>query len=86
MSSMLKCRKSKTNFIYKTIFSLILAGGSILLPAISYAQGGDLPCGGEDPTGSTPCPLDTWVWLLAAVAVVFGAMYLQRQQKLQKQA
>jgi hypothetical protein len=84
---MLKCGKEVSNSIYKKIVSLtILAGSILLLPSISFAQGGDLPCGGDDPTTSTPCPLDTWVWVLAVVAVIFGAMYLQRKQKLQRQA
>ena len=84
---MLKCGKEVSNSIYKKIVSLTLLAGSILLlPSISFAQGGDLPCGGDDPTTSTPCPLDTWVWVLAIVAVILGAIYLQHKQKLQKQA
>ncbi len=84
---MLKCGKEVSNSIYKKIVSLtILAGSMVLLPSISFAQGGDLPCGGDDPTTSTPCPLDTWVWVLAVVAVILGAIYLQRKQKLQGQS
>jgi hypothetical protein len=84
---MLKCGKGVSNSIYKKIVSLIiLAGSMVLLPAIAFAQGGDLPCGGDDPTTSTPCPLDTWVWVLAVAAVILGAIYLQRKQKLQRQA
>lgn len=83
---MLKCGKDKFNSIYKILYLVILAGSILLLPVTSYAQGGDLPCGGEDPTGSTPCPLDSWVWVLVAISVIFGAFYLQRQQKLQQQS
>ena len=83
---MLKCRKGVSNSIYKIVSLIILSGSVVLLPTISFAQGGDLPCGGDDPTTSTPCPLDTWVWVLAVVAVILGAMYLQRKQKLQRQS
>ena len=84
---MLKCGKEVSKSICKKIVSvIILVGSVILLPSISFAQGGDLPCGGDDPTTSNPCPLDTWVWLLAIVAVMLGAIYLQRKQKLQGQA
>jgi hypothetical protein len=82
---MLKCGKEVSNFIYKIVSLIILSGSMLLLPISSYAQGGDLPCGGDDPTSSNPCPLDTWVWVLAFAAVVFGAIYLQRKQKLQRQ-
>jgi len=82
---MLKCRKGVSNSINKIVSLIILLGSIVLLPTISFAQGGDLPCGGDDPTTSTPCPLDTWVWVLAVVAVILGAMYLQRKQKLQGQ-
>jgi hypothetical protein len=84
---MSKCGKGISNSICKKIVSLIiLAGSIILLPSISFAQSADLPCGGDDPTTSTPCPLDTWVWVLAVIAVVLGAMYLHRKQKLQGQS
>jgi hypothetical protein len=85
---MLKCGKGKFNLFYKGVFSILLVGSSLLLPLASYAQtgGGDLPCGGDDPTNNTPCPLDTWVWILAIVTVVFAAVYMQRGRKLQNQA
>jgi hypothetical protein len=81
------CRKDRLNFIYKLTSVIIFAGGIVLLPAISYAQGdgGDLPCGGSDPT-SLPCPLDTWVWVLVVIAAIAGSFYINRRQKLQKQA
>lgn len=85
---MLKCGKVISNSIYLKIVAVtILAGSITLLPSITFAQGGgDLPCGGDDPTTSTPCPLDTWVWVLALGTVILGAIYLQRKQKLQRQA
>ena len=83
---MLKCGKGEFHSLYKAAFFVILIGGLFLTPAISYAQGGDLPCGGDDPTGTNPCPLDSWVWILAALALIFSTLYLHHQQKLQKQA
>jgi len=44
------------------------------------------PCSGNpDDPGYNPngCPLDTYVWILAIAALVFGAVYLHRQQKTQ---
>jgi hypothetical protein len=78
---MLKCGRSGFKAIFKTI---LLAGSMLLLPVLSFAQGGDLPCGGDDPTSNNPCPLDSWVWVLAALAIVFGALYLRTQQKVAK--
>jgi len=48
------------------------------MPAISFAQA-DEGCDGTDPTN--PCPLDSYIWLLAILALIFGAVYLHRQQK-----
>ena len=83
---MLKCGRGNFNSIYKTVSLIILSGSMLLLPMVSFAQGGDLPCGGDDPTTSTPCPLDSWVWVLALIAVVFGSIYLHRRQKITKNA
>jgi len=46
--------------------------------AVLYAQPGE-PCGGTDP--DAVCPLDTWVFVLAAVAIVFAFIHLSRKQK-----
>ena len=78
---MLKCGRSELKAIFKT---LLLSGGMLLLPILSFAQGGDLPCGGDDPTSSNPCPLDSWVWVLAVLAGVFGAAYLYSRKKVAK--
>jgi hypothetical protein len=75
------CRAGKFNFIYKTLVAIAAACGILLLPFSSFAQ--DLPCADQDPTGTNPCPLDTWVWVLVAAAMVFGAVQLYRKQKLQ---
>jgi len=43
------------------------------------------PCGGDgDPDDPTTCPLDTWVLILVAGALVFATLHLYRQQKLNK--
>jgi cation transporter-like permease len=52
----------------------------ILMPVASFAQITD-PCAGTDPY--TTCPLDTNVWVLVAIALIAGATYLYRQQKMQ---
>jgi len=83
---MLKCGRGNFIPIYKTVSLIILSGSMLLLPVVSFAQGGDLPCGGDDPTTSNPCPLDSWVWVLALTAMVFGAIYLHRRQKITKNA
>lgn len=40
---------------------------------------GSAPCGGADIDGG--CPLDTWVIILAAIALIFTTLYLYRKQK-----
>jgi len=50
----------------------------ILNTAVLYAQPGE-PCGGTDPDST--CPLDTWVIVLAAIAVIFAVSRLHRKQK-----
>jgi hypothetical protein len=62
----------------------IFCGALLLLllnVAMLYAQPGGSPsepCGGTDPDAT--CPIDTWVVILAVVAVVFAAFRLYRQQ------
>jgi hypothetical protein len=78
-------RKEGDNFIYRAAAVIFLSGIFILMPLLSFADdgdGGDFPCGDprRDPI-LDPCPLDTWVWILAIIGLVFGAMYLYRQQK-----
>jgi hypothetical protein len=55
--------------------------GSLLLlilnTAVLYAQPGE-PCGGTDPDAT--CPLDTWILVLAAIAIIFAAVHLSRKQ------
>jgi hypothetical protein len=43
-----------------------------------YAQPGE-PCGGVDPDAT--CPLDSWVVVLAAVAVTATVVHLYRKQR-----
>jgi len=54
----------------------------ILSPLLLLADPGE-PCGDNDPTGMNPCPLDTYVWVLAIAALILGAVYLYKQQKAQ---
>jgi len=75
------CRRGNFNFIYKILTFVVAVAGLLILPVSSFAQ--DLPCGDQDPTGTNPCPLDSWVWLLVFAAMIFGAVQLYRRQKLQ---
>lgn len=71
----------RPNRASKTVLAGVISGSLFLLPLISFAQDDGGPdCGGLDPVGNN-CPLDTWVIILAFIAVVFTAMYLQRKQK-----
>lgn len=45
--------------------------------AMLYAQPGE-PCGGTDPDAT--CPLDTWVIVLAVIAVAFAVFRLTKKQ------
>jgi hypothetical protein len=60
--------------------AFVFASVLILLcfPSVIFAQ--DLPCEGGDPF-SSPCPLDTWVIVLAVIAAVFAGIHLYRKQK-----
>jgi hypothetical protein len=52
----------------------------VLNTATLFAQGGPgEPCQGTDPDAT--CPLDTWVIVLAVVAVIFAVVHLNRKQK-----
>jgi hypothetical protein len=61
----------------------IFGGALIVLmlsAVIAFAQGGPgEPCGGTDPDAT--CPLDSWVMVLAVIAVVFASVHLYRKQK-----
>jgi hypothetical protein len=61
----------------------IFFGAFLLLmlnTVVLFAQPGE-PCQGLDV--DNPCPLDTWVVVLAVVAVLFAAIHLYRKQSAQ---
>jgi len=71
----------RPNRASKTVLAGIISGSLFLLPLISFAQDDGGPvCGDDDPINAY-CPLDTWVIILAFIAVIFKAIYLQRKQK-----
>lgn len=72
--------KGKFRLINNIAAPIVLLTALLLAPMASFAQ--DLPCSGNDPYESN-CPLDTNVWLLAAIALVAGAVFLYKQQKIQ---
>jgi hypothetical protein len=64
----------RVKIFFSALFLLMLSS------VLTYAQtspGG--PCAFTDPDNS--CPLDTWVIVLAFVAVLFAALHLSRKQK-----
>jgi hypothetical protein len=72
--------RETANFFYKITGIGILTGILFLLPAISFGQGLGPDCSDTDPIDAN-CPLDTWVFVLAAVVLVFAVIHLQRKQK-----
>ena len=60
---------NKYTFIFIVIF---------FLPLIAFGQG-DTPADGCDPYDG--CPLDTWVYVLVFIAVIYGAYKLHKKQK-----
>lgn len=63
---------------------LKVLGGVLVLMVLNfsfaYAQI-DNPCDGSDPD-NTNCPLDTWVFVLAIIAVIFTAVHLRKKDRL----
>ena len=51
----------------------------IVQSTVLFAQG-DI-CDFNDPDNTTPCPLDTWVIILAFITVIFAAVHLHRNKK-----
>lgn len=75
-----KSRVIWLNSFKKVVSVIALSGGLLLFPLLSMAQNSNLPCEGPDPFSNT-CPLDTWVWVLAAIAIIFAVFQLNRKQK-----
>jgi hypothetical protein len=63
----------RVRIFFGTLLVLILNAG------VLFAQGPGGPCELTDPDEN--CPLDTWVVILAVVAVVFAVVRLHRKQK-----
>jgi hypothetical protein len=68
------------SFICKIVSVIVFSSSLLLIPIISFAQEGGPPCGDGDPI-NTGCPLDTWVIVLAFIAIAFTARHLYRKQK-----
>ena len=73
------CAKAYYSIKQRFVVLLLLTLGLIISPAISFAQDPDNPCDGTDPFSD--CPLDTWVIVLAAIALIGTTIYLHRKQK-----
>jgi len=63
----------------KIFFSTLLL--LIVNVAFLYAQDPGEPCSGND-VDTVGCPLDTWVVLLAFIAIIFAAWHLNNKRKL----
>ena len=67
----------KMNNKVSKLLRAIIAICIVCCPSLLLAQ--DLPCGGNDPYAT--CPLDSWVIVLAAIALIFAVVHLGRKQK-----
>ena len=67
--------KNYLKFICGPLVALLL-----LMPTMTFAQG-DPPADGCDPYDGCNVPLDTWVILLAVIAVAYGAYRLHSKQR-----
>ena len=66
----------------KVIIAVVFINLLGLAPLALKAQ--DPSCGfNNDPNPYDTCPLDTWVWILAAVVVVFVVIRMNRKTKLE---
>jgi hypothetical protein len=61
----------------RTIIILLIT----LQPFLLLAQDPGEPCGNQDIDNTTPCPLDSWVMILALIVVSFAAFQLYRNKK-----
>ncbi|MFD0765580.1 hypothetical protein ACFQZI_12020 [Mucilaginibacter lutimaris] len=59
----------------KKIFAIIFL---LTIHTISFAQITN-PCAGAD--DDEPCPLDTWVYVLVVIAMIYGAYKMHQKQK-----
>jgi hypothetical protein len=67
------CLKQRAIVLLTLIFAFILS------PVFCFAQTDpDNPCDGSDPFAD--CPLDTWVIVLAVIALIATTLYLYRKQ------
>jgi uncharacterized membrane protein len=70
----MEIRSMRIKIVFSTLILLMFNG------ALLYAQDPGEPCSGND-VDNTGCPLDTWVVLLAFVAIAFAARHLYKQKK-----
>ncbi|WPV02093.1 hypothetical protein SNE26_09925 [Mucilaginibacter sp. cycad4] len=66
---------------WKYILAIIAI--NLLAVSVSFADPGDGLCDGND-GGPDGCPLDTWVWGLILVAMLFTVRHLGRKNKIKQ--
>ena len=69
--------KNRIKLLFRSVLALTLM---LSMPCITLAQE-DTPGDGCDPYVGCEVPLDTWVFALAIIAVVYAAYRLNKKQK-----
>jgi hypothetical protein len=64
---------------WKPVLAIVII--NLLTVSASFADPGDGLCDGND-GGPDGCPLDTWVWVLMVLAMLFTIRHLARKNKL----
>nr|WP_294943986.1 hypothetical protein [uncultured Mucilaginibacter sp.] len=69
--------KNKVRLFFRSVLALMLM---LSIPCITLAQD-DPPGDGCDPYDGCSVPLDTWVFVLVAIAFIYGVYHLHKKQK-----
>ena len=70
-------REQGSLYIIRIYLPIVFLAAFILMPLASFAQ--ELPCDDADPYGN--CPVDSWVWVLAVIGVLFAVLMLKKKQR-----
>lgn len=75
---------TKTDYQSKRNLYLIKIGGlftAIMLLCNGVVSAQDLPCEGDDPYDGCVTPLDTYIYIIAFIALAYGVWYLHKNKK-----
>lgn len=70
-------KNAKLKIILTNIVTILM----VLSPLLTFAQNDDEPCNATDP--DAVCPIDTYVWILFAAALIIGVFFLYKKQRVQ---